>query len=536
MSLHRCLPLAILLLLSAMPATAPATAAPLLPKQVMEDALEAALRCVALGRLREGRSLFLHLAETAGAVRQPAVEQFALLEAARLSLQLQAPADALRIWETAYARHSREAITTTICTETKKLLQNHPDLQTSLRQHCLPQSAPAPTLSMLPDEVAAQPDGFPHLPLAEPVAPTGDIRLLLASGKAVSFSLIRDVAAQWGEEHVLLPPGEWTLQERAGLIHCLPGDGAGANLDSVTMGSVAMGSDLRLDIPARVLRFQGQRYTGTVRVLARPGSLHLILHVPLEDYVEGVLLGEMPASWPLEALKAQAVAARTYALANLRHASLDWDLRDDARDQRYLPPGPATQGLEQIRAAVQATRGLVLTHAGRLFPAYYHAHSGGRLEGASQSMPGPAAVLRPGVEPAGAELPLLEWTFSLPAGRVLEAAGCSGGSGKPLTVLRSMAVASRSAGGRVATFRLDTNNGPCTADATALKRALGTAAFKSLLCEVQVDDSTVYFSGTGHGHGVGMSQYGAARLAGQGLAFDAILTRYYHEVALARLP
>lgn len=527
------------------PARPPAVAAPA-PRNTAraEVTLDAAMRMLALGRLREGRSLFLHLAEEAARQQlQPEVERFALQEAARLSLRLEAPADALRIWETLYARHAAASVRRTLCQDAVAVLTTHAALESSLRSACglTPRPSPAPVLSDLPGPAMPGPDlaepdwAGSGLPVTDAPTAADTIRLRLAAGPTLTITLRQTVACRTGGEELLLPPGRWILREQAGQIACTAAESPGT--------AVLLGSDLQLEVPERGLILHDgadHRYGGAFRLLARPGQpgrVDLVLRLALEDYVTGVLLGEMPASWPAEALKAQAVAARTYALAQRRQASRDWDLLDDTRDQRYLPPAPGTPRLADIRAAVAATRGMVLTHQGQLFAAYYHAHSGGRLEAANAELPGPAAVFPADTDPAGADLPGLDWTLSLPAAAVLRRTMPTGVSEAAAASppLVGIAVGERTAGGRARTVLLRTPQGTTRLDAAAFRRALNLPAFKSLLCDIRLAEGVVYITGRGHGHGVGMSQYGAARLAAQGLPFDAILARYYHQTALARL-
>ena len=101
----------------------------------------------------------------------------------------------------------------------------------------------------------------------------------------------------------------------------------------------------------------------------------------LENYVKGVLAGEMKNDWPLEALKAQAIAARSYALANLgKRASSGYDLKDTPEDQAY---GGASAETVKTNEAVDSTTGLVLTYNTKVVPAYYSASAGGKTINAS---------------------------------------------------------------------------------------------------------------------------------------------------------
>lgn len=123
-------------------------------------------------------------------------------------------------------------------------------------------------------------------------------------------------------------------------------------------------------------------YRGYLMIQNRGQKLTVINDVPLEDYLKGVVPSEMPSSWEIEALKAQAVAARSYALANLgKRASLGFDLKDTPEDQAY---GGASAETAKTNSAVNDTAGLVLTYNYKVIPAYYSASAGGQTINSKQ--------------------------------------------------------------------------------------------------------------------------------------------------------
>ena len=117
-------------------------------------------------------------------------------------------------------------------------------------------------------------------------------------------------------------------------------------------------------------------YRGYFRIVNLNGELILINEIPLEDYLRGVVPSEMPSGWAEEALKAQAIAARSYALANLgKHGSRGYDLKDNTEDQAY---GGASSEKPSTNRAVYETTGIVVTYDQKIISAYYHASSGGQ--------------------------------------------------------------------------------------------------------------------------------------------------------------
>lgn len=121
---------------------------------------------------------------------------------------------------------------------------------------------------------------------------------------------------------------------------------------------------------------KGRWYRGFFIVYNLNGTLTVINHVDIEDYIRGVVPSEMPSRWCYEAHKAQAIAARSYALANIgKRASLGYDLKDTPEDQAY---GGASAEARQTNQAVEDTKGIVLIYNLKIIPAYYSASAGGQ--------------------------------------------------------------------------------------------------------------------------------------------------------------
>ena len=121
---------------------------------------------------------------------------------------------------------------------------------------------------------------------------------------------------------------------------------------------------------------KGKWYRGIIMIQNKNGKLTVINNVPLEDYIKGVVPSEMPSSWATEAHKVQAIAARSYALANLgKRARYGYDLKDTPEDQAY---GGASKETPDTNYAVDETKGIVLTYNMKVINAYYSASAGGQ--------------------------------------------------------------------------------------------------------------------------------------------------------------
>ncbi|HEU5264043.1 MAG TPA: SpoIID/LytB domain-containing protein, partial [Gaiellaceae bacterium] len=198
-------------------------------------------------------------------------------------------------------------------------------------------------------------------------APAREVRVLLAEGRrAVTIAstvpfTIRDAAGTIQR----LPAGPLTL--RAGLE--LPTDEGPVPAVSPLVVRPGKAAPLSLD---------GRLYRGRLQVSAEDGFLRVVNFVPLESYLQGVVAGEMPHSWPSDALRAQAVAARSYALANLVKGK-PFDLYADVRSQVYF--GVAGEK-PSTTEAVQATAGEVVLYAGKVASTLYFSSSGGKTASA----------------------------------------------------------------------------------------------------------------------------------------------------------
>ena len=149
-----------------------------------------------------------------------------------------------------------------------------------------------------------------------------------------------------------------------------------------------VGGEVRFEPGASPLRVADQAYRGTVTVYVERGKLFAVNTLSLDHYLRGVVPREVPFYWPQEALRAQAVVARSYTLATL-HAGERYDLYDDVRDQVY-------DGIEGERPptdrAVAATAGRIVTWNGRVATTYYHSTSGGRTANVTDVWPKAAAL------------------------------------------------------------------------------------------------------------------------------------------------
>lgn len=279
------------------------------------------------------------------------------------------------------------------------------------------------------------------------------------------------------------------------------------------------------------VRVAGRRYRGRLLLRAYQGQLLLINVVGSEDYLQGVLPSEVPASWPLEALKAQAVAARTFAYTKAQKSeALPYDLDDSTASQVY-------GGMEGERPrpseAVEATRGLVLTWRNALAETFFHSNSGGHTADASEVWGGKAPAYLLGVMDSDSEdQQHYAWNTVIPreqAEKALVRAGLWKG------FLEDVVGRERSDSGRWASVELlGRGSDRKVIKGSAFRTALGGDRLRSTNFRVHLRGDDLIFDGLGWGHGVGMAQEGAFALARDGHNFRAILDHYYPGTRLAR--
>lgn len=275
-----------------------------------------------------------------------------------------------------------------------------------------------------------------------------------------------------------------------------------------------------------IFYWNGRGYRGYLRVLERDGKLLAINHVPFEEYLAGVVGGEIPAAWPAATQQALAVAARTYAVYLLSDPrDSEYDLVATDQDQVYA-------GLDgesgSSRRALEATRGLVLRGSdGRVLKAYFSSNCGGHTED-SEPVFGDKVPHIGGVDDP--YCPDASWSasFSFETVRTRYAK-----DGKPLGKITSVTVTGYDSSGRMVDVVVKDDQGHEYRDKSQdFRRIMGYRELRSTKCKLTVKGQRLSFSGQGWGHGVGLCQWGALTMGEQGMGFRDILRHYYREATL----
>lgn len=346
---------------------------------------------------------------------------------------------------------------------------------------------------------------------------------LLTPSLANANTTIRVAIVQNAESVALSAP--------SGLIVKAPNDNVVANgritVAAGASGLVVDGQRLRSDrieIRGRNgdITVNNLTVAGRVTIKRQNGKLIAINEVALEDYVKGVVPSEMNPSWSFEALKAQAMAARTYALYKIRqNGKKDFDVVASTKDQVYKgragADGPAGRATDE-------TRGQVLVFQDEPILAAFFSTAAGPTEDALNVWSVDLPYLK-GVEcPFDMNSPYFQWRtdvwLPLLEQRLRE-------EGFPVGVIASLSPAAYTKAGRVSHVRILHSDGELHVKGEDLRRVLGYTVLASTQFDFEVVGFQVQFTGRGAGHGVGLCQWGAKELAEKGYSAEAIVRYYY---------
>ena len=292
-------------------------------------------------------------------------------------------------------------------------------------------------------------------------------------------------------------------------------------------------------------------YPGVIAFRANNGKLDAINIVDVEDYLRGVVpyeIGRLDTS-RIEALKAQAVAARTYAYKHFNsRESMGFDVFADTRDQVY-------KGLESATlltdAAVKATAGVVMTYNGDFIIAYYHSTCGGVTETlATWNRPDlPYLKSTPDHMKDGTpyckESSYIKWKRTFSDKEVLEMVKANANEAKAkfsgfkpgdIKKIKNISIKDKLASGRILTLLVKTDKGEMEVytDRTRWLFKKSGAILPSSFFTIKHEGSSWILTGTGFGHGVGMCQMGVRARAKDGQSYEEILTHYYPGITLER--
>ena len=254
-----------------------------------------------------------------------------------------------------------------------------------------------------------------------------------------------------------------------------------------------------------------------------------------EEYLQGVLAGEMKNDWPEEALKAQAILARTFVMEFV--SSGKESKYEGAHISTDIEEAQAwnSEGInDAIKKAVNDTRGQVVLHNNEYIKAWFHAHAGGQtanaVEGLGFDEENPAYI-EPVSSPDSEEAPEDDsnWTAEFTKAEIIQAVKSSG---QEISDFDSIEISEKGDSGRAYKLKI----GDVEVLAPPFRIALDSTKLKSTqITDITIEGDIVKISGVGYGHGVGMRQWGAYQMAEEGKTAEDIILHYFKDVEIVQL-
>ncbi|MBI5885352.1 MAG: SpoIID/LytB domain-containing protein [Deltaproteobacteria bacterium] len=278
-----------------------------------------------------------------------------------------------------------------------------------------------------------------------------------------------------------------------------------------------------------LINLNNRPYRGALIVDEGKGGLMVVNELPLEAYIAGIINNEVSSKWPRQAVMAQAVIARTYALYMKKRATGAYDIEGTTMGQVYT--GTAAEDAAAT-AAVSATEGLILAYDGKPALTVYHSNAGGMTEDSDAVWSSAYPYLRSVASPYDASAPRYAWDYAVSAA-VFKAA--LDRAGYRLEEPVSVAAQSVTPSGRAKSVIIkDAQGGSVVISGEDLRKLLGYANIKSTIFKAERSSGDFVFTGRGNGHGVGLSQWGAKGMADAGYSYEDILRHYYPGAELVK--
>ena len=292
---------------------------------------------------------------------------------------------------------------------------------------------------------------------------------------------------------------------------------------------------IRVSSENKILYLNNRPFRGKLEVTSGEKGLMVINDIDIEMYLVGLINHEISSKWHIEAVKAQSVIARTYALyQKAKKTGAAYHLEGTVLGQVYS--GSITED-ESAFEAVRETMGEVLKYNGELALAVYHSNAGGYTEASRNVWARDYPYLQSVESPYDVFVPGFEW--SLPV-KLNDISAAMNNSGYKVGEIEALLPIEKTPTNRIKKIRIVHKNGKLEIAGEDLRRALGYDKLKSTRFEVKpvlengIAKSFI-FSGKGSGHGVGLSQWGAKGMAENGYTYKEILKHYYKGVEIEKI-
>lgn len=253
----------------------------------------------------------------------------------------------------------------------------------------------------------------------------------------------------------------------------------------------------------------------------------------MEDYIAGVVAGEMKNDWPVEALAAQAIIARTFTMKKIEEGGVPARGTQASTDIKEFQAYDAKAVNDNVKKAVDSTRGMIITYQGAPIFAWFHASAGGKTATAKEGLnfkdAEPPYIQSVNSTDDKAPPDVKNWTAEYSKQDMIQALKKIG---KPVDKIDSIEIAQKGPSGRVTMFKI---NNSLDISGPELRIAADSTKLKSMLInKLEVMEDKIVFAGQGYGHGVGMSQWGAYSMAESGQKAENIIKYYFKNVNIEK--
>jgi len=284
--------------------------------------------------------------------------------------------------------------------------------------------------------------------------------------------------------------------------------------------------------PQSLILINGRQFKGKICFIKKNNLRILAVnYIESEDYVKGILYHESSHYWPQDALKAQAIVCRTYALYQKKNSPAQYfDVSSDIYSQVY---GGKTSERLRTNEIVDETKGEILTYQGKIIPAYYHSTCGGHTQDASLLWDIDIAPLK-GVSCGFCkDSPRFSWKEEVSLKEIRQGllnanfSGCGN--------IKNITPKGQDLSGRLKNVFVETDNKSFQVPVKDFRNIIGPNRIKSAKFQVKITKDFAVFEGIGWGHGVGMCQWGAYFMAKQGYDYKQILEYYYPQTKVEQV-
>ncbi len=295
--------------------------------------------------------------------------------------------------------------------------------------------------------------------------------------------------------------------------------------DGILIGRTSINADniIIKAATAAAIMLDGRRFTGDLQLIKdNQKKLLVVNHINLEDYIKGILYHESSHYWPMEALEAQAIVCRSYAVYQRQeNKGKDFDVTCDIYSQVY---GGRTSERYRTSKAVDETKGIILTYKDKPIPGYYHATCGGHTQDASLLWNIDLEPLKGVTCGFCKESPHFNWHYVLSINEIEEKIK---DAGYPINNIKNITILGRDKSGRVTDLKITCDKKEIKISAKIFRNKIGPNIIKSTNFNVNLIKADAVFTGFGWGHGVGLCQWGAYFMAKLGSNYKEILAYYY---------